>query len=207
MRLAALLLVAAALLPAADAPSGDGEGGRSRYYQRVIAEHPELKGVDPSTDEGRAKVQAVIQADMKKRMSERNAQNHARLKTAMELKDDEFAAIEPLLTRVETLRLQQGLIDPAASPAPRGRGPFNPAVMLGDAAKDPLVKDLLDATKALKALVDDRQSSEAEVAAAVTRVRTARAAFQTALAKAAEDLRSVLTPRQEALLVDQGTLE
>ena len=207
-RFAVLLLLAASLVSAAEA-SPDGEGGRNRFFQRILADHPELKGVDPSTDEGKAKIQTVMQADMKKRQTERTVANHARLKTAMDLKDDEFAAVEPLLTKVETLRLQQTLLDPAAGMpgGMRGRGPFNPQTLLGDATAEPMVKAFLDSTKALKALVDDRQSNEAEITAAVARVRAARAAFQAALAKASEDLRGVLTPRQEALLIDQGTLE
>jgi Spy/CpxP family protein refolding chaperone len=214
--------IASSSLVAADAAPDDGGAagrGRDRMLQRLIAEHPELKDVDPSSEDGRAKIQAAMQADMRKRMTERQAANHAKLKTSFGMKDEEFAAIEPLLNKVETLRLQKMLIDPAAAGMPSrsmggpggegraNRGPFNPQALLGNTALDPAVKEVQDATKALKALVDDAQANATEVAAAVTRVRKAREAFNATLTKAQEELRSVLTPRQEAILIDQGALE
>lgn len=204
--------LASAAVAADAAPKDDGgdERGRERFYQRLAAEHPELKGVDAATDEGRAKFQAVMAADMKKRLTERQAANHARLKTTLGFSDDEFKAIEPLLTRVEIVRLQRAILDPAGGfPGGRmgNRGPFNPQALVGDVSAEPTAKALQEATKALKAVVDDRQSNETEVAAALQRLREARAAHAAVVTKAADDLRSVLSPRQEAVLADQGILE
>jgi uncharacterized protein YoxC len=83
---------------------------------------------------------------------------------------------------------------------------FNPASMLGKDI-DPTVKEVQEATKALKTLVDDPQANAAELTNSVTRIRKARESFQAVLGKAQDDLRSVLSPRQEALLIEQGTLE
>lgn len=225
MRLIPAALIAAAFilqpLCAADAPpdNGGNDRGRDRMLQRLIADHPELKDVDPNSEAGKAKIQAVMQEQMSKRMAERQAANHAKLNTAFAMTPEEFKAIEPLLTRVETLRFQKMIADPAGLPGGRGgpggpgggpgggRGFFNPQAMLGNTPIEPSLKEVQDATKALKALVDDAQANAAEVTNAVARVRKSREAFQATLVKAQDELRAVLTPRQEAILIEQGVLE
>lgn len=194
-------------------PQPAGNDGGNRWRQRIIADNPELKDVDPSTAEGQERIRKVMQAQMAKRMGEMQAANRAKLKEAFAMPAEDFAAIEPLLIRVETLRTQQRLADPAVMPMMRGRGGpggpggFDPARMLGDTPLEPEVKEVADAAKALGALVADRQANEAEVGAALARLRKARTAFHASLGKAQDELRSVLTPRQEAILVDNGTLE
>jgi hypothetical protein len=216
------LLAAESVTPPAagdsQAPS-DNRGGADRFqermYKRLAAEHPELKDVDPSTPAGQEKFRAVMEEQMRKRMSDRQAANIARIKTAFAMKDDEFAAIEPLLTKVENLRQQKMLVDPPSSlfrggpggdQGNRPRWQFNPASMLG-ADVEPSVKEVQEATKALKTLIDDPQANATELTNSVTRIRKAREAFQAVLGKAQEDLRAVLSPRQEAILIEQGTLE
>jgi hypothetical protein len=136
------------------------------------------------------------------------------------MSEEEFKAIEPLLARVENLRMQKGLVDRSAGQmgmAMGGRrggpgggpggGMFNPQLMLGDTPLEPTVKEIQDAVKALKTLIDDAQANANEIALAVVRVRKAREAFVGVLAKAQEELRGVLSPKQEAILVDRGTLD
>ncbi len=214
------LLAAEPVAPrtASDNQDAGADRWQERMNKRLAAEHPELKDVDPSTPAGQEKFRAVMEEQMRKRMSERQAANLARIKTAFGLKDDEFSAIEPLLTKVETLRQQKLLVDPpsALMRGGPGGGPngdqgnrprmFNPASMLGSEV-DPAVKEVQAATKALKTLVDDPQANTAELTNSVTRIRTAREAFQAVLGKAQDDLRAVLSPRQEAILIEQGTLE
>lgn len=206
----------------ADAPPG-GDRFRERMMQRMIADNPELKDVDPKTTEGQEKIRTVMEAQMRKRMGERQAENHTKLKTAFAMSAEEFTAIEPLLSRVENLRQQKTIVDPPTSMfrgglgggpggGPGGgegnrRSPFNPLAMLGGKELEAPVKEVQDATKALKTLVEDPQANAAELTSTVARVRKAREAFQAVLTKAQEDLRSVLTPRQEAILIEQGTLE
>lgn len=204
----ALATLSAAALAADPQPAGN-DGG-NRWRQRIIAENPELKDVDPNTAEGQERFRKAMQAQMAKRMGEMQAANRAKLKESFAMPAEDFAAIEPLLNRVETLRTQQRLADPGAMPMMRGRGGpggFDPARMLGDTPLEPEVKEVADAAKALGALVADRQANEAEVGAALGRLRKARTAFHASLGKAQDELRSVLTPRQEAVLVDNGTLE
>ncbi|MCK6489276.1 MAG: hypothetical protein L6R48_13280 [Planctomycetes bacterium] len=215
-RLSTLALAALGAAALAADPPPPGNDGGNRWRQRLIAENPELKDVDPNTADGQERFRKVMQAQMAKRMGEMQAANRAKLKEAFAMPAEDFAAIEPLLNRVETLRTQQRLADPAVMPMMRGRGGpggpggpggFDPARLLGDTPLEPEVKEVADAAKALGALVADHQANEAEVGAALARLRKARTAFHASLGKAQDELRSVLTPRQEAVLVDNGTLE
>lgn len=228
-RLLAILALGAALAagdavappPAGPAgPGGPPGGGREeRMMRRMVEEHPELKGVDTSTPEGQEKVRQVMQAGMRQRMAEAQTASRAGLKKSFAMSDADFAAIEPLLIRVENLRMQKNIVDRAGivggmMGGRQGRGGmggpggmFNPQAMLGDTQLDPAVTEIQDALKVLKALVDDAQSNNNEVDLALARVRKARDAFKTVLGKAQEDLRAVLSKRQEAQLVDRGTLD
>ena len=205
--------------PAAD----DQQDNRNRMIQRLIADNPELKGVNLDSPEGKEKVRQAMQKrmeagapQMRQHMAEQQAAAHIKLRESFAMKEDDFKAIEPLLTKIENLRMQKNLVDPAGlgmngfmggRGGRGGRGMFNPQMLLGNTPLDPSVQETQDATKALKTLIDDPQANAAEVAGAVTRVRKAREIFQATLLKVQEELRSVLTPRQEAILVDLGTLE
>ncbi len=235
--LPALLLFAACGLgaaetvpPAPPAPAGGpaaGDNGMSdRRLQRLIEENPELKGVDPKTPEGQEKIQQAMQKgmargaeQMRKRMAENQTENHAKLRESFAMSAEEFSAIEPLLVRVESLRMQERVVNPQGMMGGgRGRGPGGQGgpgggapdfakMLLGDTPLEPSTKEVQDATKALSSLLADAQANATEVAAALVRVRAARAALTAVVAKAQEDLRGVLTPRQEAVLVERGTLD
>lgn len=209
--------------PEAGAPpapgGGDNRGGGDRM-RRMIEQNPELKGVDMSTPEGREKFGQVMAKQMRERMAENQTAQRQELKKTLALSDDEFAAITPLLDRVETLRLHRNLVDRASSPMAmfggrngRNGGPGGPPGMtdpknvLGDTPLDPLAAEIQAALKALKALVEDAQANTNETDLAMARVRKAREAWTAAMTKAQEELRSVLNRRQEAVLVDRGTIE
>lgn len=211
--------------PAPEAGSQGGPGG-DRMMRRMIEQNPELKGVDPNTPEGKEKIAQVMGKQMRERMAENQTAQRAELKKAIALSDEEFAAIQPLLDRVETLRQHRNLVD-RASMGMAGRmgrggpgggtagGPgggwgsamMDPKNLLGDTPLDPAAAEIQTALKALKALIDDPQANATETDLALARVRKAREAWQTAMTKAQEELRSVLNRRQEAVLVDRGTIE
>lgn len=218
--------------PAGDQPrpptteGGDnGNRGRDGFMRRLVEENPELQGVDLQSPEGQEKVRAIMAKRMeaeapriRQRMAENQAAQHAELNKALGMAPEEFDAIKPLLVRVENLRMQKGLIDNAGRPAGMGRGGpggqrggrnnfFNPQMLLGDTQLDPTVQEIQDSGKALKALVDDTQANATELASAVAKLRKARQAFDVVFAKAQEELRAVLTPQQEAILVDNATLD
>jgi len=204
------------------ARGGDNGEGRMRW---LVEQNPELKGVDPNTPEGQEKIRAVMQKRMEEnapRMRERMAEGQARqmteIKTATGLSEEEFAAVQPLVQRVETLRQHRGLVDRNAGGPGGGGGmmggrrggggmQMDPKLMLGDTPLDPTAAEIQAALKALKALIDDPQANATETELALVRVRKAREAWQLAMTKAQEELRAVLTRRQEAVLVDRGTLE
>lgn len=215
--------------PAGDKPKtstegGDGNRGRDGFMRRMIAENPELEGVDPNSPEGQEKIRVVMQKRMeaeapkiRQRMAENQATQHAELNKQMGMTQEDFDAIKPLLVVVENLRSQKGLVDNSAARSMvggafgggnRGRNNFfNPQMLLGDTKLDPTVTEIQESAKALKALVDDNQANATELTSAVARLRKARDGFTAALDKAQKDLRAVLTPQQEAMLVDRGTLE
>jgi hypothetical protein len=210
--------------PAAEGENGNANRGRDGFMKRMVEENPELQGVDLNSPEGQEKVRAVMAKRMeaeapriRQRMAENQAAQHAELNKALGMSAEEFDAIKPLLLRVENLRMQKGLIDNVGRPPGMGRGGpggqrgrnnfFNPQMLLGDTQLDPTVQEIQDSGKALKALVDDKQANATELASAVAKLRKARQGFDAVFAKAQEELRTVLTPQQEAILVDNGTLD
>lgn len=214
--------------PAGDQPkpAAEGEGnnrGREGFMRRMIAENPELEGVDPNSPEGQEKIRAVMAKRMeaeapriRQRIAENQAQQHAELNKQLTMTQEEFDAIKPLLVRVENLRSQKGLIDNNGRAQGmggfgggnrRGNAAFNPQILLGDTQLEPAVKDIQESAKALKALIDDKQANATELGGAVARLRKAREAFGAVMEKAQADLRAVLTPQQEAILVERGTLD
>lgn len=217
---------AAPAAPTAGQPGQPGapgaDRGRDGFMRRMAAEDPSLKGVDPNTPEGKAKIEKAMQdrmekraPEMRQRMAEQQAQSHAKLRESLTMKTEEFTAVEPLITKVENLRMQGRLADPQGMPFGMGRGGsrggssgFNPMrMMMGDTPLDPSVQEVQDAAKALSTLLDDAQANGNEVTAAMARLRKARDGFKTTLGKSQEELRSVMTPRQEAVLVDKGILD
>lgn len=215
----------AAQPPAAQPGGQDQRGpdrGRDGFIKRMIAEDPSLKGVDPNTPEGKERIEKAMQErmekrapEMRQRMADMQAQSHAKLREGLAMSTEDFTAVEPLITKVENLRMQGRLADPQGLPFGMGRGGrggppggFNPMrMMMGDAALDPTVQEIQDATKALTTILGDAQANGAEVTATMARLRKARESYKTVLGKAQEELRSVMTPRQEAVLVERGILD
>jgi hypothetical protein len=204
-------------------PGGGDNGFGDRRLQRLIEENPELKGVDPKTPEGQERIAAAMGKQMQKRMADTTAENHTKLREAFAMSADEWSAVEPLLAKVEALKMQQRLVSPMPMGMGPGRGgpgggqggnqgrpsgmPDFAKLMLSGITLDPAAKELQDANKALATLTGDAQAKDAEFGAVLSKVRTARTALATAVTKAEADLRGVLTPRQEAILVDKGILE
>ena len=210
--------------PPADGGEQNRDRGREGWTRRMVEENPELKGVDLQSPEGQEKIHAIMAKRMeaeapkiRQRMAENQAAQHAELNKALGMAPEDFDAIKPLLVRVENLRMQKGLVDNVGR-SMMGRGGsggqstrrpsfFNPQTLLGDTPLDPTVQEIQEAGKALKALVDDKQANATELASSVARLRKARQGFDAMFAKVQEELRAVLTPQQEAILVDNGTLD
>jgi hypothetical protein len=196
-------------------------GGREEFFKRMQEENPELKGVDMNSPEGQEKMREVMAKRMEKeaprireRIAESKTASLVELNKKLGMAAEEFAAIQPLIERVENLQSQRGMVDVggrSGSPFGRGdRGPssfFNPQLLLGDTELEPTVKEIQEAAKILKTLNADKQANETEIVSALTRLRKARESFSTLLKNAQNELRTVLTPQQESMMVERGTLE
>jgi hypothetical protein len=86
----------------------------------------------------------------------------------------------------------------------RGRGPGGNQA--GGAAAAPQ-SDLAKAMADLQTTLDQKDATPDDIKGKLEAVRTAKKAAQESLTKAQDDLKSVLTQRQEAVLVEAGMLE
>lgn len=144
------------------------------------------------------------------------AQMLDRLKTQMGATDDEFAAIQPKLEKVMTLQRDAnggggrgGFGAGGAAGGRRNRGGAAADAGATPAATPAAGTELSAVQKAsadLRAALDDKASTPADIKTKLDAFRAAKAQAKTDLAAAQKDLASVLTQRQEALLVMNGML-
>ena len=118
------------------------------------------------------------------------------LKTALKASDDEWAIIQPLLEKVQA-KQRETIMSRFNFPGGR-RGGDRPGRPERPAAPE---------VDALKAALEAEGTSPADIKTRLEAVRAARKKALTELDQAREDLRKVLTQRQEATLVMVGILE
>jgi hypothetical protein len=139
-----------------------------------------------------------------------------RMKEQLGATDDEWAVIEPRLERVQTLARDargggmggmfgrgqfggpgglRGQPGGAAPQPPQGAQPTAPQSAVSKAAED------------LRTTLGDQNSTVAQVKEKLTAYRAEREKAREELSKAQEDLRSVLSVKQEAQLVLMGSLD
>jgi hypothetical protein len=115
--------------------------------------------------------------------------------------DSEWRAIEPLLTRVMEARR-----DAMAGRGFFGRGRGGPGGPGGGPGGGPAFGQPMPELEALNRAIESKASAS-EIKAALAKYREARKAREAALQKAQEELRKVLTVRQEAIAVANGWLD
>ena len=115
------------------------------------------------------------------------------IKTSLKATDDEWSVIQPLLEKVQT-KQRETLASRFGAFGGR-RGGDRP-----DRSASP-------ETDALKAALESESTSPADIKAKLEAVRAARKKATADLDQAREELRKVLTQRQEASLVMLGILE
>jgi hypothetical protein len=129
-----------------------------------------------------------------------------RLRDQMEIKDDqEWQAIEPKLSKTYDARRDVMMASFRGMRPQRRRNNDNG----GDDNNRPRRNPFGEPSPALEALqkaIDDKAPS-ADIKAKLAAVRAESKAKQDALLAAQEDLRSVLTPRQEAIATVNGLLQ
>jgi Spy/CpxP family protein refolding chaperone len=125
-----------------------------------------------------------------------------RIKENLGATDEEWQAIQPRVEAVQALLRQAR---PGMGGRMFGRGGQPPAPPAGPGA--PELSETEKATQALQAVLDNTQSKPEDIKQALTAYREARDKAKQELAKAQEELRKIVTPRQEARLVLLGLLE
>ena len=180
----------------------EGRRGRGNWMERVVRDNPELEGVDLQSEEGQAKLREVMSKRMQDRIQERRSEQRDALKQELGFSEEEYLVIQPLLDRVETLRLQEGLVAPNAMRGGNrndrgnrgGRGGFGnmdmTSALLGGQEMDPLAAEVKEAATALTTLLEDPQVNEDELTAALARLQKARKALSAEIEKACSELRT-----------------
>lgn len=164
------------------------------------------------TDEQREQMRARFA----ERFEEMRKQQAERMREDLELSEDEYAAIQPMVENVQRLSMESmaaglgGGRGPGGPGGPGGqaafgRGGFMNAVMGGEMT--PQGQALNDAATALRGTLDSDSASSDDIKSKLAAVREARVAMQDALRQAREELRGFVTPKQEATLVLQGILD
>lgn len=132
---------------------------------------------------------------MQQRMNER-------IKESLKVTDEEWTAIEPLVNEVNKQRMasfRSGRGGPGGFGGRGGRGGPG-GDQAGQENQDP-------ATTALQKVLESANSTDAQIKAAVEAYRASQAKSKEAMKKAQDELRAVLTSRQEAQLILMGILE
>jgi len=142
-------------------------------------------------------------AEIQQRMMERTKEN-------LEVKDDtEWKAIEPLVTKVMDARRESMAFGAGGMMRGfgfgRGRGGDGGGGGGGDRPRGGFFGEPAPEAEALQKAIDAK-ASNAEIKAALTKYRDAKKAKEAALTKAQDDLRKVLSVRQEAIAVNTGLL-
>lgn len=139
-----------------------------------------------------------------------------RMKEQLGLSDDEWKALQPKIEQVQQLRRDAsarafffgpggGPGGPGGPPPGFGGGPGGPGRGGPDADRppSPVQQKLND----LRETLDNKDAKPDDIKAKLAAFRDARDKARADLAKAQEDLRGLLTTRQESVLVIMGTLD
>ena len=128
-------------------------------------------------------------------------------KTALACSDEEWKLLEPKLIKIILLRFDTsgfgGMVFRSRGGARGGASSFIRTLLDPNA----LPSQVEEKANALQQLLDNNETSTSAYTNALAQLRKAREAAKAALAAAQKDLASLLTIRQEALLVQLGMLE
>jgi len=138
-----------------------------------------------------------------------------RMKEMLGASDDEWKALQPKIEKVQQLQRETSgmrgmfmmMFGPGGPGGPPPGGPPPGAVIRGgpDGAQPP--SPIQQKMQDLRAVLDNKDSTPEEIKARLQALRDARAQAKADLAKAQDDLRDLLTTRQESVLVMMGMLD
>jgi hypothetical protein len=121
-----------------------------------------------------------------------------RLKEQLQVNDDEWKALQPKIEKVME----------AQRDASGGRGMFRGGRRGGpDQANNGPTSPVQEKARALQTLLEDKDAKPEQIKSALAAYREARVAARANLTKAQDELRELLTTRQESVLVMMGMLE
>ncbi|MEX0744674.1 MAG: hypothetical protein WD118_03655 [Phycisphaeraceae bacterium] len=142
---------------------------------------------------------------MRERMEERRAAMAQRMQEQLGVNDDEWEAISPMVDRVRTLQME----DRAGGPGFAGRGRRGPGGFGGRAAEgeERELSPVAEASRDLRETLGNEAATERDIQQRIEALRAARAEHEQRLTEARDELRSVLSPRQEAMLIVAGLLD
>lgn len=124
-----------------------------------------------------------------------------RVRELLQAGEEEWAVLEPRIAGV--MRLQRDLSAGRETKGPRPPRPDKPTAN----AADGQAPDVQTLARALNAALFDPSVPASEVKARVAAVRDARVRIRQDLTRAQDELRELLTYRQEATLIIMGVLE
>lgn len=139
------------------------------------------------------------------RMAEWRERRNTELKEQLGATDEEFKALQPKIERVQQLQLQ------ATAGGFGGRGfggrgfggPGGGNREGGQQASNPTVQ----AAQELRAVLENKSATAADIKAKLDAFRAAKAKSREELVKAQNELKELLSQRQEAVLVQRGILD
>jgi hypothetical protein len=129
-----------------------------------------------------------------------------RLKTSLKVSDDEWAVLQPLIEKVQTKQMagRFGGFGGGGRGPGGDRGGGGGGGGGGDRGGD---RGGSPESQALRTALENESTQPEELKSKLAAVRDARKRSAAELAAAREDLRKVVTVRQEAVLVSMGILE
>jgi len=147
---------------------------------------------------------AVFAQDGAPNRDQFRARINEQLKASLKCSDEEWSVIQPLLEKVEA-KQREAMTSRAFGGGDRTRGGGRG----GQSAQSnrPQPPAASGEVTALRTALDSGNSSPEEIKAKLAALRSARKKAADELQQAREDLREVLTPRQEAVFVMTGILD
>ncbi|MHA3774402.1 hypothetical protein ACXR0O_22985 [Verrucomicrobiota bacterium sgz303538] len=133
-----------------------------------------------------------------------------RLKTSLKVNDEEWSVIQPLIEKVQTKQREAMGSRFGGFGGGGRRGPGGPGGQGGQGGAQPVSDQSrpgASESQALRTTLENENASADEIKSKLAAVRDQRKKSEAELAQAREDLRKVLTVRQEAALVSMGILE
>ena len=138
--------------------------------------------------------------DFRKRMEER-------IKTSLKVSDEEWAVIQPLIEKVTDKQRDASTGRGFGGPGGTTRGGTTTGGTTGGTASTRPERAGTQEREALRLALDSDGSSVEDIKAKLGAVRSVHQKATAELASAREDLKKVVTVRQEAVLVSMGILE